>query len=208
MARPVLLGESLQLCFPEAEAIAVTAAAVGCDREGGGVGVALLAEVFPPAQDRVDRELGGVVVDPDVDPAPVVGEVVDPVGDRLPELLVFEVVAAYQLGFTLRAPLPSRVLEVADELFLLGIHTDHRLPGNKRRLHSLVDVLELLVAVGMLGALPGLAVGLQAVAQLLQRLQNGAVGDLVACLTQPDRELRSAPRAPPQRPPVPAELSA
>src|SRR5450759_3857024 len=81
MARPVLLGESLQLCFPEAEAIAVTAAAVGCDREGGGVGVALLAEVFPPAQDRVDRELGGVVVDPDVDPAPVVGEVVDPVGD-------------------------------------------------------------------------------------------------------------------------------
>ena len=64
----------------------------------GGVGVALAAEVLPPAADRGDGELGGVVVDPDADPALVVGEVVDPVGDRLAELLVEEVVTRTGIG--------------------------------------------------------------------------------------------------------------
>jgi hypothetical protein len=37
----------------------------------------------PPAPDRGDGERGGVVIDPDVDPAGVDGQVIDAVGDRL-----------------------------------------------------------------------------------------------------------------------------
>jgi hypothetical protein len=44
------------------------------------IAVALAAELLPPAGDLCDRELEGVVVDPDWHSAAVVGEVVDPVG--------------------------------------------------------------------------------------------------------------------------------
>ena len=151
-----LVGERLQLDLPEPCAIAVRAAAVGGDRQGRGVGEALAAEVLPPASDRVDRERGGVVVDPDLDPTLVVGEVVDPVGDRLAEFLVLEVVDADQLGLALRAPLPTAVLEIADQLLLLGIDRDRRLLGGDRRLDPLVDVAKLRVAVGVARALSGL----------------------------------------------------
>jgi hypothetical protein len=87
----------------------------------GGVGIALVSEVLPPAADRVDRELGRVVVDADVDVALVELEVVNAVGDRLPELLVLEVVDADELGLALQAPFATCILEIADQLLLLGI---------------------------------------------------------------------------------------
>jgi hypothetical protein len=151
-----LVGELLQLDLPEPGAIAVRAAAVGGDLKGRGVGEALAAEVLPPASDRVDRERGGVVVDPDLDPTLVVGEVVDPVGDRLAELSVLEVVDADQLGLALRAPLPAGVLEIADELLLLGVDRDRRLLGGDRRLNLPVEVAKLRIAVGVARASPAL----------------------------------------------------
>jgi len=78
-----LVGQALQLGLPQARAVAIRAAAVGRDRQRGRVGEALGSKVLPPALDRGDGELGGVVVDRDLNPAPVVGEVIDPVGDRL-----------------------------------------------------------------------------------------------------------------------------
>ena len=63
------------------------------------------------------------------------------------------------------APLAPAVLEVPDELLLLGVDRDHRLTGADRRRSGRVDIAELGVAIGMRGALLGLAVGLQAVAQ-------------------------------------------
>jgi hypothetical protein len=44
----------------------------------------------------------------------------------------------------------------------------------------LVDVLELLVAVGMAGPFQSLAVGLQAIAQFMQQLGHHAMTDLMA----------------------------
>ncbi len=82
-----LVGQALQLGLPQARAVAIRAAAVGRDRQRGRVGEALGSEVLPPALDRGDGELGGVVVDPDLNPAPVVSEVIDPVGIALPSSL-------------------------------------------------------------------------------------------------------------------------
>ena len=72
--QPALVGEPLQLGLPQTGAVAVRAAAVGGDRQAVGVGVALVSELLPPPLDRGDGELGGVMVDPDVDPAAVGGE--------------------------------------------------------------------------------------------------------------------------------------
>jgi hypothetical protein len=77
--------------------------------------------VLPPVTNRVDSELRGVVVDPDVHPALIGGYVVYPIGDRLAELLVLEVVHAHQLGLALGAPLPSSVLEIAYQFLLLAV---------------------------------------------------------------------------------------
>jgi len=51
-----LVGQTLQLAFPQANAIAVGAAAVGGDDESGGVAVTGAADFLPPAADRLDRE--------------------------------------------------------------------------------------------------------------------------------------------------------
>jgi hypothetical protein len=73
----------------------------------------------PPAGDRRDRELRGVGVDPDADPALVQRDVIYAVGVDLAELLVLEVVHAHLDRVALGAPLTPTVAKVADEFLLL-----------------------------------------------------------------------------------------
>jgi hypothetical protein len=67
--QPGLIGEALQFTFPQAHARTIAAAAIGGDQQPRGGGVALAAETAPPTPDALDREGGGIVVDPDIDPA-------------------------------------------------------------------------------------------------------------------------------------------
>ena len=163
------------------------------------VRVAVRAEVLPPADDRVDRELGGIAGDPDADPALVRGQVVDAVRDRVPELLVLEVMTADLDRPALGLKLAADRLEIADQLSLLGVHADHRLTRRDRLADGLVDVRKLRVAIRVLGALPRLLVRLQAVPLGLQQPQHGAIDDIMAHLPQRLGELRAALRRPPQR---------
>jgi len=103
----------------------------------------------------------------DVDPAHVALDVVDAVGDRL-ALLADEVVDVHRHRFAPGPPLPAPVLELADQLLLLAVHRDHRQASIAELAGLLVEVVELGVAVGMLSALHGLDVGLEAVALFLQ----------------------------------------
>ena len=117
----------------------------------------------------------------------------------MPELLVLEVMPANLHGRSLGLELAADRLEIADKLALLGVHADHRLTRRDRLADRLVDVRKLRVTVGVLGALPGLLVRLQAVPLRLQQPQHGAVNDVVAHLPQRLGELRAALRRPPQR---------
>jgi hypothetical protein len=96
------------------------------------------------------------VVCADRDPGAVVGQGVDAVGVRAAQLGDDEVVGADPVGIALRAQLAAGVLEVSDELLLPGVDADYRLAGRQLRLDALVQVAELRVAVGMVGALAGL----------------------------------------------------
>ena len=69
-----LVGQTLQLAFPQADAIAVGAAAVGGDDESGGLGVTGAADLLLPAANRLDREGRRVVGDADAHPTGVAGE--------------------------------------------------------------------------------------------------------------------------------------
>ena len=61
------------------------------------------------------------MVDPDLDPALVVGEVVDAVGDRLAELVVLEVVDADRLGLALgRHSCPPFLKSPTSSFFLVS----------------------------------------------------------------------------------------
>jgi hypothetical protein len=83
-------------------------------------------------------------------------------------------------------------LVLADELLLLGVDADRRPVLLDRGGHLVVDVAKLRVTVRMLGALLGLAVGLQAVAELVQQPRDGAIADLVTQSAQLDGELAHA----------------
>jgi len=57
---------------------------------------------------------------------------------------------------------------------------NRRLVRRRRRSGLRVDILELRVTIGMIGALAGLAVGLQTEPQLLQQLGDAAGTDAMA----------------------------
>ena len=133
-----------------------------------------------------------------VDPARVPGDVVDAIGYGLAEFGIGEVVHLHRLGAAFRAQLAPAVLEVADVLFLLGVDRDHRLTGCLERLHLGVDVLELGVAVRVVGALARLGIGLQAEVQALQQATDQLLTGGETTLGQRRRQMPLAPAHPQQ----------
>jgi hypothetical protein len=80
------------------------------------------------------------------------------------------------LGLAGRLPFPPGVGGPADQL-LLGVHADHRLPSSQVLGGLLVEVAELGVPVGMLGALLGLERALQRVALLAEQPPDRVIAD-------------------------------
>ena len=72
---------------------------------------------------------------------------------------------------------PSRA---AGEFFLLRVDGDRRLVRSERFFHPIIDVMELRVAIGMVRSLLRLAIGLQAVIELVQEFARQGAADLVA----------------------------
>ena len=155
--------------------------------------------VAPPGADGVDRERGSVVVGAHRHPSGVGAHVVHPVRVGFTQLLVDEVMDLHLFGLALGMPLPTVVLVGPDQLFLLGVHTDHRVPGRQVSGRLLVEVGELGVAIDMLPTLGGLGIGLQTVAPLTQQSTRHHGGDLVASLPQRPGQDPDRLRRPPQR---------
>ena len=103
------------------------------------------------------------------------------------------------LGLALRPPFATGVPEIADQLLLLGVDRDRRLARRERFGHPVVDVVELRIAVGIVRSLARLAVGLQAVVELVQQLADKRAADFVAHVAQAPAELAQALACPQQR---------
>ncbi len=219
--QPCFGGQGGQLALPYPVAVAVGAAGIGGDQQPGGARVVESAARGPPPADGLDGEHRGVVVDPDVDPAGVAGDVVDAVGDRLLDIRAAEeeVVVLHLNRLALGVPFPPRHRQVPQLLPLLRVHADHRLAVLLVVGDLLVDVVELAIPIRVLGAFPRLGVALQAEARRLQQSTHrrgrhrvplpgqlprpGAVTTWSSTATaipgRPFRPARSSPTGPPAR---------
>ena len=162
--KPRLVRQLLQLPLPQAVAAPIGTPAVSRDQQAPRRRIRHATHPPPPAPQRLHRERRRVVIDAHAHPARVAGQIVDPVRNRLAEGRVREVVNPNPFRVAARTPLPTGVLERADELLLLGVHRHHRLALPLKSLHLPVDVVELRVPVRMLSPLQRLAIRLQTVA--------------------------------------------
>jgi hypothetical protein len=108
---PEFVGQHLQFTLPQAHTRTVAAAAIRSDQQPRRGGIAGCAELVPPAPDALDGEAGGVVVDAEIDPSGVGGDVLDAIRHCLAEFRDDEVVHPDRLGLALGAQLPAAVLE-------------------------------------------------------------------------------------------------
>jgi len=104
-------------------------------------------------------------------------DVIDPVGDGLADGVAREVVDIDEFRSAVGLPLTPCILEVADQLLLLGVDGDERDAARKAVRRLGVDVLELGVAVGVLAPFDRLTRRLQAVAELSEQARNCLVAD-------------------------------
>ena len=122
----------LQLVLPEAGATAIAAPGIGQDQQVLGRAMQRLADRRPPTGDHVHRELGRIGRGTDIDGTLIVGDVIDTVG-HCPALGIgWEVMHIDGGGF--QTPGGAGILEIADQLLLLGVDADGWPPrGGKRR---------------------------------------------------------------------------
>ena len=75
--------ELLQFDFPKAQAHAIAAAAIGGDHQTTGRRIRFGAHRLPPAANGLDGKRRRIMIDSDADPADIVAEVVDAIGNSL-----------------------------------------------------------------------------------------------------------------------------
>src|SRR5665811_201325 len=97
--QPGLCRQGGELGLPGPATVAVGATGVRGDQQPPGIGVGDHPDGVPPRAQGVDRERGGLVVDPDTDPAGVGTRVIDAVRDGL-ALFAHEVVDVDLLRLT------------------------------------------------------------------------------------------------------------
>src|SRR5439155_25042793 len=126
---PGSIREPLQFPLPEADARAVAAAGICRNQQRSRAGIDAAPHVLPPPANRVDRKAGGVVVDPDADPAFVAAQIVHAIGNRfaVPGIANDEVMHADAVRLALSPPRAAGILEIADQLLFLGVDRDGRL---------------------------------------------------------------------------------
>ena len=105
----------------------------------------------------------------------------------------------HRFGIAFVPQLATGVLEVADQLLLLGVHRNCWFPRGQSGADLRIDIAELLVPIRTVAALAGLAVGLQAVVQLSQQIGYHVVPDAVTHRSQRLGEIAQAATGPQQR---------
>src|SRR5262249_12643924 len=138
----------------------------------------------PPAADRLRGKLCRVMVNPDTDPASVVCQVRDPVGNGVSQLLVLEVIHSHFDRLPARPPLAPALLEIAYQFALFRVDRDHWLSSALEGQHLVVDLLKLSVTIRVLTTFFGLSIGLQAIVQLVQEPGHSPVADLMSLALQ------------------------
>src|SRR5271167_792340 len=182
------------------QAVAVAAAAVGTDQETARTRVTCLTHVFPPLSDTLHGKLRRIRPHPDIDPAAVVPDIVNPVRYGLGHLWIGEIMRQNLDGIALRTPLLTRILIGSNQFLLLRVHRDDRYAPAQKYARLIVDVAKLCIALRVIhDALRALAIALQGIVQLMQQIGNAVIADLPSVLLQRRFQLPRAQGRPTQR---------
>src|SRR5271157_3043971 len=178
-------------------AIPVATSTVGGDQKTLGPRIQAATFRTPPAPDRGNCELSGIVVGT-YNVTPIARQVVDAVRVGARHVGMGEIMTLDPLGFALCVPFAPVVLVVSHEFFLLRVHRNHRVAGTHFTRHPAVDMLELRVTVQMLVALLHFTVALETVLQLMQRGPYPPVAGRVTRALQGLRQCSNALASPAQ----------
>ena len=145
---PKLIGQLLlHLYLPLPIATAVTATGITEDKQFIFMSKAGPVRILPPLGDGISGESRGVTRCADVHIALVMGQVINAIRGS-PADGIRPKIMGINLDGSL-APISSRILEIADQLLLFGIHTDNRVSRGHEKLSNTTDEAELTPSVCM-----------------------------------------------------------
>ncbi len=167
---PKFISELLQARFPLLTPIAIRASAISFNQQLRAANIHMASKLCPPGADRSDRKLCRVMRDTNRDIPLIAPDIIDAIRNGLALGLTRKVIDIDCVR-TL-PPLPTGLLEVANQLFLLRVDAnDRRFPPQKCSAR-LRNVFELFIAPRRLFARETLAVDSHRVVALSQQTRN------------------------------------
>src|SRR5207245_1475784 len=114
---------SLQLHLPAARSISIVSSSIGQNEQTACTWIPASSLPAPPAHNRVYREIRRGPIQADVDGSSIGLRIVDPVGHRLGEGIIGEVVHVNVNGFL--GPELTCILKQPHQFLLLGVDADN-----------------------------------------------------------------------------------
>jgi len=146
--QPEGIGQGLQVLLKRRGARWVAAAAITQDEQLAGCGVVAAPVMPPPTGYAIARKPGSVVTRAQIDAGFVQAGVVQAMRHDFAFAIAGEIVIPH--GQRLPCVEFAVAVKIAEHLFLLGIHGEHRLSGGEVRGLQCRDVFKLGIALGML----------------------------------------------------------
>ena len=183
----------LELRFPSAATIAVTAAGIAEDEELSGAGIAERSLWAPPMRDSVSGEGGSVMGHADHNGASISEQIIDAVRDGDARGVGAEVMIVDQAGRQI--PTCTGIFEIADQFAFFGIDADDGETTALKPVAKIAEVEELLVTIGTVVGGEFLVIDAKGIAHLMEETSHGVGTDDDAEVIQcPGNLVRSSPR--------------
>src|SRR5258708_3808992 len=156
----------LELGFPSATTITVTAAGIAQDEELPGAWIAEQSLLAPPMCDGVSGEGGCVMGDADHDGASIGKQIIDAVRDGDARRIGAEVVIVDPAG----RQIPARpgIFEIANQFTFFGIDANDGETAALKSVAQIAEVEELMVAIGTVVGGEFLVIDAKGIAHLME----------------------------------------
>jgi len=165
----------MKFCFPGAATIAIAAAGVAQDEDLAGARVAERSLLPPPMSDRVSGKGGCVMRDANHDGASIGEEIIDAVRYGDADRVGAEIVIVDQA----RGQIPAcpGILEIADQLALLGIDANDGKTTALESVSQIAEVEELIIAIGTVVGGEFLVINPPGITHLMEKTGDGVGAD-------------------------------
>lgn len=124
------------------------------------------------------------MVRPDTHPTRISANVINSIWIRPPQLGVYEIMNLDLFRRPFGAPRSAIIFELSDQLFFFGVNRDDWLALGQSRLDMRIDVFKLCVPVRVSSTFEGLFVGLNTVAQFIEKIAHRDMTHPVALTPQ------------------------